>query len=118
MKLFKVVLGLALLVAVRAQDEDAGEESQESKDAAEAKEPKEPKAPAGPSKLAPTVRYLGLHSFLHGGHGATHAKKVARASAGWRQVLPQSAPSLGQPRPIEPRPASANQLLKLRCRRP
>ena len=42
-----VVVGLALLVAVRAQDE----ESQESKDAAEAKEPK---ASAGPSKLAPT----------------------------------------------------------------
>ena len=74
MKLFKVVLGLALLVAVRAQDEDAGEESQESKDAAEAKEPKEPKAPAGPSKLAPTVRYLGLHSFLHGGHGSVRRR--------------------------------------------
>jgi len=71
MKLVKLVLGLALLVAVRAQgDEDPGEESQESKDAAEAKEPKEPKVPAGPSKLAPTVRYLGLHSFLHGGHGS------------------------------------------------
>ena len=54
-----VVVGLALLVAVRAQDE----ESQESKDAAEAKEPK---ASAGPSKLAPTVSYAGLHSFLHG----------------------------------------------------
>ena len=49
-----VVVGLALLVAVRAQDE----ESQESKDAAEAKEPK---ASAGPSKLAPTVSYAGLH---------------------------------------------------------
>lgn len=71
MKLFKLlVLGLALLVAVRAQDEDAGEESQESKDAADEKDSKAPKAPAGPSKLAPTVRYLGLHSFLHGGHGS------------------------------------------------
>ena len=49
-----VVVGLALLVAVRAQDE----ESQESKDAAEAKEPK---ASAAPSKLAPTVSYAGLH---------------------------------------------------------
>ena len=49
-----VVVGLALLVAVRAQDE----ESQEPKDAAE---PKEPKASAAPSKLAPTVSYAGLH---------------------------------------------------------
>ena len=40
------VLGLALLLAVRAQgDEDPGEESQESKDAAEAKEEKETKEP-------------------------------------------------------------------------
>ena len=105
MKLFKLlVLGLALLVAVRAQDEDAGEESQESKDAADEKDSKAPKAPAGPSKLAPTVRYLGLHSFLHGGHGATHAKKVSPASASWRQISPQAAPSFGQPQPIH-RPA-------------
>jgi len=89
MKLFKVVLGLALLVAVRAQDEDAGEESQESKDAAEAKEPKEPKAPAGPSKLAPTVRYLGLHSFLHGGHGsADKTPKVLLLLDGKEAELP------------------------------
>ena len=40
------MLGLALLLAVRAQgDEDPGEESQESKDAAEAKEEKETKEP-------------------------------------------------------------------------
>ena len=52
-----VVVGLALLVAVRAQDE----ESQESKDAAEAKEPK---ASAGPSKLAPTVSYPNANTTL------------------------------------------------------
>ena len=40
------MLGLALLLAVRAQgDEDPGEESQESKDAAEAKDAPEPKEP-------------------------------------------------------------------------
>ena len=72
------MLGLALLLAVRAQgDEDPGEESQESKDAAEAKEekePKEPKAPAGPSKLAPTVKYLVCHGDL------TPNKQTSRAT--------------------------------------
>ena len=77
-----VVVGLALLVAVRAQDE----ESQESKDAAEAKEPK---ASAGPSKLAPTVSYAGMHSFLHGGHGAADkTPKVLLLLDGKEAALP------------------------------
>ena len=61
------VLGLAVaLLAARAQEDEPPAEEAAAKD----KKAKES------SKLAPTVRYLGLHSFLHGGHGS--ADKVPK----------------------------------------
>jgi hypothetical protein len=57
--LWRLLLPLAALLLVRAQEEGSSDDDK----------PKESKTKES-SKLAPTVGYTGLHSFLHGGVGS------------------------------------------------